>query len=253
MKDGAVAFIGKTISVCMATYNGEKYIKEQIESILSNLSEGDELIVFDDASCDSTVEIINSFADSRIKIIQGGRNKGFVAAFTKAIENAKGDYVFLSDQDDVWHTDKVSVMKKYFDKGADFVCHDARVINADGVELYESYFDWQGVKDSFLNIFLRPYLLGSCMAFTSNLRSLILPVPAHVKSHDRWITYVVLCCRKNREILNEKLIDYRRHGNNVSRCRRRNLLVAIFSRVKLFSILIYGLMKIYIRKILRYV
>ena len=91
----------KKISVAMATYNGEKYIKKQIESILINLNKDDELIISDDGSKDKTLDIIKSIKDKRIKIISGPK-QGVIKNFENALNNCTGEYIFLSDQDDIW-------------------------------------------------------------------------------------------------------------------------------------------------------
>lgn len=94
------------ISVCMATYNGEEYIKEQLESILCQLGEMDEIIISDDGSTDNTLNIIESYNDSRIKIHINTGKHGFVYNFENALQKAKGEYIFLSDQDDIWLPEK---------------------------------------------------------------------------------------------------------------------------------------------------
>lgn len=100
------------VSVCLATYNGEKYIRQQIESILPQLSAADEIVVSDDESTDQTVPILESFNDSRIHIyIHKRRNEKVVwdyatHNFENALSHAKGDYIFLSDQDDVFLPEK---------------------------------------------------------------------------------------------------------------------------------------------------
>ena len=106
------------ISVCMATHNGARYIKEQIDSILPQLAEGDELIVSDDGSKDDTIEIIEQYADPRIKVFRYQHPVKFTDHFAthryasrnfeNAMSHAKGDIVFLCDQDDVWTSDKVA-------------------------------------------------------------------------------------------------------------------------------------------------
>ena len=101
------------ISVCVATYNGEKFIREQIESILCQLSSDDEIIVSDDGSTDGTIVIINCIGDKRIRIIEGPRKHSPTFNFENALKEAKGDYIFLADQDDVWKTNKVEVCMKW--------------------------------------------------------------------------------------------------------------------------------------------
>lgn len=107
------------ISVCMATYNEAKYIREQLESILCQLSEDDEIIVSDDGSTDGTIDIIMSYHDNRVKVLHHISSPGssFVKAtrnFENALLHAHGDYI-LADQDDVWHKNKVSVCFSYLD------------------------------------------------------------------------------------------------------------------------------------------
>ncbi|MEK5777350.1 glycosyltransferase, partial [Acinetobacter nosocomialis] len=100
------------ISVCLATYNGEKYIVEQLTSILSQLSPTDEVIISDDHSTDETLLLIKSLNDPRIKIITNELGKGYTKNFENAINHSSGDYIFLSDQDDVWVENKVELMMK---------------------------------------------------------------------------------------------------------------------------------------------
>ena len=114
------------ISVCVATYNGEKFIREQIESILCQLSSDDEIIVSDDGSTDGTIVIINCIGDKRIRIIEGPRKHSPTFNFENALKEAKGDYIFLADQDDVWKTNKVEVCMKWLQK-YDCVVSDAEV------------------------------------------------------------------------------------------------------------------------------
>ena len=94
------------ISVCIATYNGEKYIKEQLDSILPQLKKLDEIIISDDKSKDKTLKIIKTLNDSRIKIFTNPK-KGLISNFENAITKSSGDYIFLSDQDDIWHENKI--------------------------------------------------------------------------------------------------------------------------------------------------
>ena len=104
-----------TVSVALAAYNGEKYIKEQLSSILEQLSEDDEIVVSLDPSTDGTKEAILSLNDSRIKIVDG-EGKGLIKNFENAIKNCKNDLIFLCDQDDIWLPDKVERVKREFSK-----------------------------------------------------------------------------------------------------------------------------------------
>ena len=118
------------VSVCIATYNGEKYLRQQIESILPQLSKEDEIVISDDCSTDRTVEILKVFKDERIKIFVNESNLGVVENFENAIKQSIGEYVFLSDQDDVWKPNKVETIKQLL-QTYDFVSHNAEIINDD--------------------------------------------------------------------------------------------------------------------------
>ena len=137
------------ISVCMATYNGERFIKEQIDQILPQLSQDDELIISDDGSTDRTLEIIASYKDERIKVFhhQKKGNKYYptlslcysTSNFENALQQAKGDYIFLSDQDDIWEKNKVKICVELL-RNYDYVIHNFSVINENGVFLQEKFY-----------------------------------------------------------------------------------------------------------------
>ena len=130
------------VSVCMATYNGERYIRQQIDSILSQLELSDELIISDDGSTDSTLEIIKSYHDIRIKVFHhqqsASHNKSYqtninvTANFENALRHSKGEYVFLSDQDDIWVHNKIIKMRHVLEKCGGVVMSSFTVIKSDG-------------------------------------------------------------------------------------------------------------------------
>ena len=123
------------ISVCLATFNGEKYLQQQIESILIQLGDNDELIISDDGSSDQTLNIIESFSDKRIHIFHNKMNHGFIGNFENALRIATGDYIFLSDQDDVWSSDKLRISLQALEK-ADLIVHDAEMIDDYWIGMY---------------------------------------------------------------------------------------------------------------------
>ena len=125
------------ISVCIATYNGEKYIKEQLDSILVQLGEDDEVIIGDDGSTDLTLDIIKSYNDPRIKIYKNSF-KNLILNFESTLEKAKGDYIFLSDQDDVWLPNKVKDSLKDLFK-YDVVISNCKVVNKNLDVIHESF------------------------------------------------------------------------------------------------------------------
>ncbi len=125
------------LSVALCTYNGERYIRGQIESILRQSMPVDEIIICDDGSTDNTLRIIESIQNrtsSNIRVYQSEKNLGVCDNFKKAVDLCKGDIVFFSDQDDLWHTDKVKIIAKYFTthKNISVVFSNAILINKHG-------------------------------------------------------------------------------------------------------------------------
>ena len=206
------------ISVAMATYNGENYIKEQIETICLQLNKNDELVISDDGSTDDTISIINSLSKKykQIKLIDGPKN-GVKQNFANAISNCEGKYIFLADQDDIWVDGKVtSVLEMFESDNCDCVTHDCDVINDEDNEvIINSFFEHRKSKSGVIyNIYKNRYL-GCCMAFKKEMKKYILPIPNNIEMHDQWIG--IMCDKHgNSAFLDKKLIHYRRHNKNVS-------------------------------------
>lgn len=202
------------ISVCVATYNGEKYIKEQIESIICQLSPVDEIVVSDDGSTDGTIAIIQSFKDDRIKIVQGPCKSKPALNFENALIHTKGDYIFLADQDDVWEQNKVEVMMNEL-KTNDLVLSDCSIVDKDLNAICPSYFSMLPPKTGVINNIIKNHYLGCCLAFRRNVLQVAIPFPKNVIMHDIWIG---LCADiyYRTAIISQPLMKYRRHGNNES-------------------------------------
>ncbi len=203
------------VSVAMATYNGEKFIKEQIETILKNLKENDELIISDDCSTDKTLDIINSFKDKRIKVLDGPK-KGIKQNFNNAIINCSGDYIFLSDQDDYWMDNKVKTVLEYFNKNdVILIQHDAIVVDGNDNVLFESFAEHRKVKTGIIKNLIKNSYHGCCMVFKKELIKEITPIPNDIYLHDQWIGMIAELNGKTM-FINEKLIKYRRYESNNS-------------------------------------
>lgn len=218
------------VSVAMATYNGDKFIKEQINSILVNLNEDDEIIISDDGSTDNTITVIKSINDKRIKLVQGPK-KGVKQNFTNAIQNTTGDIIFLADQDDIWKKDKVTeVLKCFEEEKCTLVVHDAEVVDENLNMTMDSYYNFRNSgKGIIKNIYKNTYI-GCCMAFSSKVKKYILPIPNDIEMHDQWIG--VLNDKYGKTYFSEKkLIKYRRHSLNNSQMKHYGIIKMIKNRL----------------------
>ena len=203
------------ISVCIATYNGARYIGEQLASILKQLSAEDEVVVSDDGSTDGTLDIVRSLNDRRIRIVDGPRRHSPTLNFEWALRNAKGDYVFLADQDDVWLEGKVRRCVEELQK-CDCVVSDARVTDSCLNTTSESLFKLMHVRRGRLsNLLWRNGYTGCCMAFKREVLSKALPFPTDIPMHDIWIGNVAAFCGRLR-FIDDRLLLFRRHDATAS-------------------------------------
>jgi glycosyltransferase involved in cell wall biosynthesis len=202
------------ISVCIATYNGEKYIKEQLDSILIQLNQNDEIIISDDGSIDNTVSIINKYADPRISVYSNYNRKGVIGNFENALNHVKGDYIFLSDQDDIWLKDKVKICIDYLNT-IDLILTDCKVVDSKLNVIHSSFFKLNNSKKGILNNLCHNSYMGCCMAFRRKMLIKLLPFPKDIPMHDLWIGFVCDLFYKS-IFLSVPLILYRRHHQNVS-------------------------------------
>ncbi|MEB3013396.1 glycosyltransferase [Capnocytophaga gingivalis] len=211
------------ISVCIATYNGEKYIKEQLQSILQQLSEGDEIIISDDGSTDNTIKIIEDLNDNRIRILQHIKKsyKGFSSShqysssnFENAIKEAKGEYIFLSDQDDIWDVHKVKkTLEILSDKNLYLVMSNYSLIDTEGILIKKKMFEKNPISNSNLINLIKTPFHGCCITFKKNILKDILPFPSKLVLHDNWIGFLA---KGHIKYIEEPLVLYRRHDKNVS-------------------------------------
>lgn len=205
------------VSVCIATYNGEKYIKEQIDSIIEQLKDEDEIIISDDNSTDDTINIIKSYGDERIKIYSNNNERGYTGNFENALSKSQGDYIFLSDQDDKWTENKVNITLNYLiEHNYDMVISDCNVVDENLNVISNSYFEKRGSKEGFVNTLIKANYLGCCMAFRKSVLKKSMPFPKNnIILHDLWLGLIGYFYFKVKTT-DEKLILYRRHTNNIS-------------------------------------
>ncbi len=221
------------ISIALAAYNGEKYIITQLESILNQTLKPNEVIIVDDCSTDHTVDLVNDFITqnnlSNWKLYRNEINSGYKKNFYNAISKTTGDYIFLSDQDDEWHSNKIERMINVIKNNANIEALNSGTKLIDGnsntieYKCQKNYYnnDFLYFKNSLkdLQSFDDAYILlhnispGCTMAITRNLANDFLKTYSFELPHDWYLN--LLASQKNKcYFLNEVLIDYRRHENN---------------------------------------
>jgi len=209
----------KRISVAMISYQGAKYIEEQLDTILATLGDEDEVIVSDDGSTDGTREILVRYEtkDMRVRMIDGPK-KGVKANVENALRACQGKYIFLADQDDIWMPEKVEkVMATLTDPQVGLVVHDAIVTDGTCQEVVlDSFYSLKGSGAGVLKNIWRNTYIGCCMAFKRELLEEVLPIPGYIEMHDQWIGVINDSLHRGTKFIPDKLIKYRRHGNNAS-------------------------------------
>lgn len=233
----------------MATYNGEKYIEQQLDSILNQLSDNDEVIISDDSSVDNTVKIIKQFGDKRIKLFENNKSRSPVYNFENALRNVTGDIIFLSDQDDIWVKNKVHKMTMLLDK-YNVVVSDCVIVNENNEIIHDSFFKLRNSRAGLLkNIYKNSYL-GCCMAFDSKILKAALPFPNKLHMHDMWIGAVAELFGKT-FFCEEKLLKYRRHRSTASRTTEKSsysLSYKLSYRFILLKSILERALKVYLQK-----
>jgi glycosyltransferase involved in cell wall biosynthesis len=211
-----VSGVAGTISVALASYEGERHLGQQLASLARQTRLPDELVVADDASRDRTLQILRDFADSApfpVSIYPGDTNRGYVANFSRAIEHTRGALVFLSDQDDVWDERKLERMEAFFnsDSEALLVVHDVELTDAELVPSGVTQMD----QASGSRGLIENYVPGACSAFRWEILPLLLPIPEVGVTHDAWL-HAIGAILGRRRALPEVLQFHRRHDRNAS-------------------------------------
>ncbi len=234
------------VSVAMATYNGKKYVADQLDSILKQLNPDDEIIISDDNSKDGTVELLKKYQqkDKKIKVYSN-KGKGIISNFENAITNCNNDIIFLCDQDDIWLDNKVEVIKNCFlDEKVSLVLSDCYVADGKLNIINDSFFEMRKTRKGIIRNVIKNSYLGCAMAFRKELKSVILPMPEELPMHDSWIGILAEMYGKVL-IIPDKLFYYRRHDSNATKTEpsdliqmliwRKNLIKHLFRRKRQLS------------------
>lgn len=208
----------RLISIAMATYNGEKYLREQLDSILNQTYKNIEIIICDDNSSDDTVKIINEYknVDTRISLYINQENKGYVKNFEQAISLCSGDYIALCDQDDIWLPEKLEILLNEIDSNS--VIHsDAQLIDGNGNKIADSWTDYynKAKESNFMYyIFGENNITGCTCMIRKEIIDILLPFPNEFKFHDMWIALIGYG-NGGIKYLDRQLMQYRLHADNV--------------------------------------
>lgn len=204
------------VSIAMATYNGSKYLQEQLDSFCSQTRQPDELVVCDDGSTDATLAILEVFrqqAPFAVKINRNEKNLGYIKNFEKALSLCEGDIIFLSDQDDVWFSNKIEKVSGVLtlNPSVHILINDQEITDDNLVSSGSTIF-----KNSMaLGYGLDWITSGCCTAITRQFRDLAIPFPVNLIPHDGWLHRIGLMLGIRSE-LHEVLQFYRRHDQNTS-------------------------------------
>jgi glycosyltransferase involved in cell wall biosynthesis len=213
----AITAVAPNISIAMTTYNGERHVGKQLDSLSGQSRLPDEVVVCDDCSRDGTVKILEEFAATApfvMRIVANEKNVGYVENFSKALELCTGDIIFLCDQDDVWLPNKLVAMEEYFERHplVQLAIHDIAFCKGDLTEIGQTKIQrMEGVFDLY-----DAYVVGMASAARAAFLRRCLPIPSSAGlTHDRWLH---LCANTlgRKGLVREVLALHRRHGGNVT-------------------------------------
>jgi glycosyltransferase involved in cell wall biosynthesis len=209
------------IAICVPIYNGEGYVLEQLKSIEKAMLSFDDktwcMYLSDDGSSDQSLDIISQFASNKDNIhIFNGPAQGVVKNIEFLLNATKEEYIFLSDQDDIWLPNRVtSCFKLLYDFDFDLVLSNGYVCTNDLEKTNSLIWDITKPNQSFYRNFIKNTYTGACMAFNRKILNSVLPLPSKYVMHDHWIALIALSKYKI-YLDSDPLILYRRHENNVT-------------------------------------
>lgn len=219
------------ISIALATYNGEKYIKAQIDSILKQTISNFELIITDDNSTDNTIEILKGYEekDKRVRVYKNNKRLGYPGNFEKAISLCNGKYIAYSDQDDVWTENHLELLYNEIisDEDLILVCANSELVdkklNKLGITKRNDYYVSNDENEQFIQAMHQNYAQGCCLIFNEKIKKKLLPFPPQETYHDYWTLLVAVSLGKVRYI-NEIIDLYRQHDNNYAGAMKKDVV-----------------------------
>ena len=219
------------VSVALATYNGGRYLREQLDSIYGQTCRNIEVVVFDDCSIDDTVSILEEYGDRfGLRYEVNECNLGFARNFEKVLTQCRGEFVALADQDDIWLPQKLEMLLSGI-KDVSLVYSDAFLVDEAGGELPGSLIGVSGVRPlsgrHFDYFVCNTCVTGCTCLFRRDLLSRALPIPSCETYHDWWLG-VVASCERGVGFIDLRLVKYRQHGANETGA---NIKTGIITRI----------------------
>jgi len=228
-------------SIALATYNGGEYIKEQLDSILSQTIQNFEVVVCDDCSTDITWDILQEYqkTDNRIRLYRNDKNLGFIKNFEKAISLCVGEYIALCDQDDVWTSNHLEVLLENIGEKS-IACGNAELMNEEGAswgyKLSEiervDVFPQDEIDRAYRMLYFSNPYQGASMLIKREFFKYALPIP-DANYHDAWFA-ILACFNGGIQFVDEVITYYRQHDSNASEHSKWSVWKAI-KRLKPFS------------------
>ena len=228
------------VSVCLAAHNGAAFVGQQVRSILDQLGPDDEVVVVDDASTDSTVEVVEAFGDPRIRLSRNDSNVGYVRTFERALGLAEGAYLLLADQDDVWAPGRLEAMVAALDTAGVVATSVAVLGDPPGPPRWPLRArDSQRYAANVAAVLVGVrWYFGCAMGLRRDVLPLVLPFPPWLtESHDLWIGLVGNVARTMRH-LEAPSVARRLHDANQTPQRWRSLPTILRARLMLARCLV---------------
>jgi hypothetical protein len=218
------------MSVALCTFNGGRFVRQQIESILGQTPRPAQLVVSDDGSTDDTLAIVREVTDTPLAdgvdvvVLTGSRPLGVTKNFERAVSATDGDLIALSDQDDIWHPGRLERIRARFIAEPDLLLlhTDADLVDGDGAPLGRTLFESLEITpeefgaelsgrafDAFIR---RNLATGATVVFRRELLPVTIPFPERWV-HDEWLA-IVAAATGGADVLRESTIDYRQHDTN---------------------------------------
>lgn len=212
------------VSIALCTYNGARFLRQQLESIINQSYKNLEIVIVDDCSSDNSAEIIAGYAghDSRIRFFQNETNLGFNKNFEKAIRLTSGDFIAISDQDDIWEADKIEVLLENIGDNW-LIFSNSALIDDDGKALNRTLLrDFSLERCNYMGFLFQNFVTGHSILIRRELLSYILPIPSK-SFYDWWIGFIAVY--EGKAIFIDRILtQYRVHSSSVMQLKETKML-----------------------------